>query len=167
MQDFAITVNGFSKAFAMTGWRIGYLAAPPEIAERVVALHGHMVTGVCSFIQRAVALAMHDPRTEKSITEMANEYARRRDYVVKELSGITKLVKPRGTFYAFPDISEYDSSSEKFALDLLERAKVAVVPGASFGPSGEGFVRLSFATSMENLQKAFSRIKTSIATIHA
>jgi len=167
MEDFTITVNGFSKALAMTGWRLGYLAAPTKIAERLVALHGHIVTGACSFIQRAAALAMRDPRTEKSITEMAAEYLKRRNFVVNELSKMTDCVRPKGTFYAFPDISKYGLSSEKFSLQLLERAKVAVVPGDSFGPSGEGFVRLSFATSMENLEKAFSRMKTAIAPIQA
>ena len=166
MEDYAITVNGFSKAYAMTGWRLGYLAAPSKIAERVIALHGHMVTGACSFMQRAAALAMRDPRTEKSVAEMVTEYAKRRNFVVNELSKITKLVRPKATFYAFPDISKY-GRSEKFSLDLLDRAKVAVVPGDSFGPSGEGFVRISFATSMEILQKAFSRIRSSITSMQA
>jgi aminotransferase len=167
MEDFTITVNGFSKAFAMTGWRLGYFAAPTKIAERMVALHGHIVTGACSFMQRAAALAMRDPRTEKSITEMTAEYLKRRNFVINELSKITNIVRPKGTFYAFPDISKYGLTSEKFSLELLERAKVAVVPGDSFGPSGEGFVRMSFATSMENLEKAFSRMKPAIATIQA
>lgn len=167
MEDFTITVNGFSKACAMTGWRLGYFAAPTKIAERMVALHGHIVTGACSFMQRAAALAMRDPRTEKSITEMTAEYLKRRDFVISELSKITNIVRPKGTFYAFPDISKYGLSSEKFSLELLEKAKVAVVPGDSFGPSGEGFVRMSFATSMENLEKAFSRMKPAIATIQA
>jgi aspartate/methionine/tyrosine aminotransferase len=133
----------------------------------MVALHGHIVTGACSFMQRAAALAMRDPRTEKSITEMTAEYLKRRNFVINELSKITNIVRPKGTFYAFPDISKYGLTSEKFSLELLERAKVAVVPGDSFGPSGEGFVRMSFATSMENLEKAFSRMKPAIATIQA
>jgi len=167
MEDLTITVNGFSKALAMTGWRLGYLAAPTKIAERVVAIHGHIVTGACSFIQRAAALAMRDPRTEKSIAEMAAEYLKRRDFVANQLGKITSCVRPKGTFYAFPDISKCGLTSEKFSLELLERARVAVVPGDSFGPSGEGFVRLSFATSMENLEKAFSRMIPAITTIAA
>ena len=167
MEDYAIVVNGFSKSLAMTGWRLGYLAAPAKIAEAVVAIHGHMVTGPCSFVQRAAAMAMRDTKTENAIVDMVNEYLKRRDFVVNELRKWTKLMPPKGTFYAFPNISEYGLSSEKFALELLEKAQVAVVPGDSFGPSGEGFVRLSFATSMKNLVEAFDRIKRAIPTIHA
>ena len=107
MEDFTVTVNGFSKAYAMTGWRLGYLAAPPPIAERVVTIHGHMVTGACTFAQRAIALAMRDDLTEKTVDEMVAEYSKRRDLVVDELGKITGVncTKPQGTFYAFPNIS--------------------------------------------------------------
>lgn len=168
MEDLAIIINGFSKSLAMTGWRLGYLSAPADIAERVLAVHGHMVTGPCTFAQRAAALAMRDPRTEKSIIDMASEYSKRRDLVVSELGKMAKMkfIRPKGTFYAFPNVSEYGLRSEEFAIELLNRAKVAVVPGNSFGAGGEGFMRISFATSMENLVKAFNRIQTVISTIH-
>jgi aspartate/methionine/tyrosine aminotransferase len=168
MEDFTITVNGFSKAYAMTGWRLGYLAAPPKIAERVVAIHGHMVTGACTFAQRAIALAMRDQITEKAIAEMVAEYSRRRDLVMDELKEIKGIQckKPEGTFYAFPNISHYGLRSADFALKLLNEAKVAVVPGDSFGTRGEGYVRLSFATSRDNIAAAFKRIRPVMSGIH-
>lgn len=168
MEDFTVTVNGFSKAYAMTGWRLGYLAAPPPIAERVVTIHGHMVTGACTFAQRAIALAMRDDLTEKTVVEMVAEYSRRRDLVMDELGKITgiKCTKPEGTFYAFPDISHYCLRSADFALKLLDEAKVAVVSGDSFGSRGEGYVRLSFATSRDNLVTAFNRMRHVMSEIH-
>jgi len=168
MEDFTVTVNGFSKAYAMTGWRLGYLAGPPPIVERVVAIHGHMVTGACTFAQRAIALAMRDDLTEKTAEEMVAEYSKRRDLVVDELGKITGVncAKPKGTFYAFPDISHYGLRSVDFALKLLNEAKVAVVPGDSFGSMGEGYVRLSFATSRDNLATAFNRMRHVISEIH-
>jgi aspartate/methionine/tyrosine aminotransferase len=168
MEDFTLTVNGFSKAYAMTGWRLGYLAAPPGIAERVVAIHGHMVTGACTFAQRATALAMRDPLTEKALEEMVAEYSRRRDLVVDELKEIAGIecTKPEGTFYAFPDISRYGLHSAEFALKLLDGAKIAVVPGDSFGSRGEGHIRLSFATSRDNLATAFNRMRHVMSEMH-
>ena len=168
MEDFTVTVNGFSKAYAMTGWRLGYLAAPPPIAERVVTIHGHMVTGACTFAQRAIALAMRDDLTEKTVDEMVAEYSKRCDLVVDELGKITGVncTKPQGTFYAFPNISHYGLRSADFALKLLDEAKVAVVPGDSFGSMGEGYVRLSFATSRDNLTTAFNRMRHVISEIH-
>ena len=168
MEDLTVTVNGFSKAYAMTGWRLGYLAAPPPIAERVVTIHGHIVTGACTFAQRAVALAMRDDLTEKTVEEMVAEYSKRRDLVVEELGKITgiKCTKPEGTFYAFPNVSHYGLHSADFALKLLDEAKVAIVPGDSFGSRGEGYVRLSFATSRDNLVTAFNRMRHVMSEIH-
>jgi aspartate/methionine/tyrosine aminotransferase len=165
MEEFTVTVNGFSKAYAMTGWRLGYLAAPPQIAERVVAIHGHMVTGACTFAQRAAALAMRDELTEKKIEEMIVEYSTRRDLVMDKLGEISgvKCTKPEGTFYAFPDISHYGLRSADFALRLLNESKVAVVPGDSFGSGGEGYIRLSFATSRDNLSTAFNRMQGALS----
>lgn len=165
MEDFTVTVNGFSKAYAMTGWRLGYLAAPPSIAERVTAIHGHIVTGACTFAQRAIAQAMRDDLTESAVKEMVAEYSRRRDLVVNELGRFTgaKCTKPQGTFYAFPNISHYGLRSADFAMKLLDEAKVAVVPGDSFGGKGEGYIRLSFATSRDNLATAFTRMRRVIS----
>ncbi len=161
-ENLAITVNGFSKSIAMTGWRLGYVAAPPAIAERITAIHSHMVTGACTFAQRAVALALHDSRTEKCINDMVSEYARRRDILARELQRITGIscLLPTGTFYAFPNISGLGLKSQDFARELLERGKVAVVPGNSFGTKGEGHVRLSFATSTDSLMTALDRVRS-------
>jgi aminotransferase len=167
MKDLTITVNGFSKCLAMTGWRLGYMIAPAAIAARLKAIHSHIVTGPCSFAQRAVALAQQDPMTEKSVKQMAAEYLQRRDLVVRELSKIKGIscVPPRGAFYAFPNISRFGLSSMEFSRTLLEKGRVAVVPGNEFGSRGEGFVRLSFATSREKLTSAFERIKNTLAQL--
>jgi aspartate/methionine/tyrosine aminotransferase len=127
-----------------------------------------MVTGACTFAQRAIALAMRDDLTEKTVDEMVAEYSKRRDLVVDELGKITGVncTKPQGTFYAFPNISHYGLRSADFALKLLDEAKVAVVPGDSFGSMGEGYVRLSFATSRDNLTTAFNRMRHVISEIH-
>lgn len=162
MKEYAITVNGFSKAMAMTGWRLGYMAAPSEITKRATAIHGHMVTGPSTYSQRAAALALNDPRTEKSINEMTSEYQRRRDVVTHELNKMKGIScsKPKGTFYAFPNISGLGMTGQAFTKELLERAKVAVIPGDAFGDHSGEFVRLSFATAMDKLKIALQRIQT-------
>jgi aminotransferase len=167
MEELVITVNGFSKAMAMTGWRLGYLAGPRIIVQRIKAIHSHMVTGPCTFAQRAAALALHDPRTSVSISKMVLEYSKRRELVVKELEGIEGIscVKPQGTFYAFANITRIGLSSEKFTRELLEKARVAVVPGNAFGTQGEGFIRLSFAASANELTTAFERIRNAIVEL--
>jgi aminotransferase len=167
MEELVITVNGFSKAMAMTGWRLGYLAGPRIIVQRIKAIHSHMVTGPCTFAQRAAALALHDPRTSVSISKMVLEYSKRRELVVKELEGIEGIscVKPQGTFYAFVNITRIGLSSEKFTRELLEKARVAVVPGNAFGTQGEGFIRLSFAASANELTTAFERIRNAIVEL--
>ncbi len=167
MKDLTVTINGFSKTTAMTGWRIGYMAAPIEITKRVTAIHSHMVSGACTFGQRAAAQALGDARTEKSIIEMTTEYQRRRDVVMHELSKIKGIscTKPKGTFYAFPNISSLKMSGQEFTKEILERAKVAVVPGEAFGDHSGAFVRLSFATAMERLNVALERIQTTVNQI--
>ena len=167
MEELAITVNGFSKALAMTGWRLGYLAGPRTIVQRIKAIHSHMVTGPSTFAQRAAALALHDPRTSVSISKMVLEYSKRCELVVKELEGIEGIscVKPQGTFYAFANITRIGLSSEKFTRELLEKARVAVVPGNAFGTQGEGFIRLSFAASANELTTAFERVRNAIVEL--
>jgi len=167
MKEFAITINGFSKAMARTGWRLGYLVAPRSITKAVATIHGHLVTGACTFAQRAAALALRDERTDKTIKEMVQEYQHRRDLVVRELAKIDGIscFSPKGTFYAFPNISTFGLKSQELAMRLLDRSKVAVVPGDSFGERGEGFLRLSFATSRERLKTALERIRDSISEL--
>jgi aminotransferase len=167
MEELVITVNGFSKAMAMTGWRLGYLAGPRAIVQRIKAIHSHMVTGPSTFAQRAAALALRDPRTSESISEMVSEYSKRRELVAKELAGIERIscLNPQGTFYAFVNIKRIGLSSENFTRELLEKARVAVVPGNAFGPHGEGFIRLSFAASANELTAAFERIRNAIVEL--
>ena len=161
MEESVITVNGFSKSMAMTGWRLGYMAAPRSIAQCVAAIHGHLVTGPCTFAQRAAALALRDARTDKAVRDMVKQYQLRRDIVVRELTRIegVSCFSPRGTFYAFPNIRSIGLRSQEFAMKLLDRSKVAVVAGDSFGTGGEGFIRLSFATSSERLKTALERMR--------
>jgi len=149
----------------MTGWRLGYMVAPRNITERVIAIHSHLVTGACTFAQRAAALALRDDRTERSIRDMVSEYQVRRDIVVSQLEKIDGIscLSPKGTFYAFPNISELGLTPQESARELLSRTKVAVVPGNSFGPHGEGFIRLSFATARERLEIALDRIQRVMA----
>jgi aminotransferase len=169
MEELVITVNGFSKAMAMTGWRLGYLAGPRMIVQRIKAIHSHMVTGPSTFVQRAAALALHDPRTAESISKMVLEYSKRRELVDRELDRIDgfSCIKPQGTFYAFPNITQFGLGSETFSRDLLEKARVAVVPGKEFGPHGEGFIRLSFATSTAELTTAFERIRNAVVKLRS
>jgi aspartate/methionine/tyrosine aminotransferase len=166
MKDLSISVNGFSKATAMPGWRLGYLAAPKSITARVTAIHSHLVTGACTFAQRAAALALRDERTEKSIKEMVSEYQLRRDIVMdalKQIDGVS-CCSPKGTFYAFPNVSVYEMKSQELASELLNKAKVAVVPGAAFGVRNERFIRLSFATAKEKLKTALERMQQIMPT---
>ena len=169
MEELAITVNGFSKSMAMTGWRLGYLAGPRTIVQRIKAIHSHMVTGPCTFVQRAAALALRDQRTSESINKMVLEYARRRELLITGLTktGVISCKKPQGTFYAFANITRSGLSSEKFSKALLERARVAVIPGNAFGPHGEGFVRLSFAASIEEISAAMERARSVIPELKA
>jgi aspartate/methionine/tyrosine aminotransferase len=153
----------------MTGWRLGYLAGPRMIVQRIKAIHSHMVTGPSTFVQRAAALALHDPRTAESISKMVLEYSKRRELVDRELDRIDgfSCIKPQGTFYAFPNITQFGLGSETFSRDLLEKARVAVVPGKEFGPHGEGFIRLSFATSTAELTTAFERIRNAVVKLRS
>jgi len=167
MEEFSITVNGFSKSMAMTGWRLGYMVAPRSITERVTAIHGHLVTGACAFAQRAAALALRDERTDETAKDMVEEYQVRRDMVVGELAKVDGIscFSPKGTFYAFPNIASIGLKSQELAMKLLGRSKVAVVPGDAFGRCGEGFIRLSFATSREKLKIALERIRDAISEL--
>jgi aspartate/methionine/tyrosine aminotransferase len=167
MKEFSVTVNGFSKSMAMTGWRLGYLVAPSSIAKCVTAIHGHLVTGACSFAQRAAALALRDERTDKTVRDMVEEYQVRRDMVVGELAKVDGIscFSPRGTFYAFPNIASIGLKSQELAMKLLDRSKVAVVPGDAFGKCGEGFIRLSFATSRDRLKIALERIRDAVSEL--
>ncbi len=154
-----ILSNGFSKAFAMTGWRLGTVVAPEEIAEKMMLVLQTTSSCVSPFIQRAGLEAITGDQSDTR--NMMGEYRRRRDRVVDTLNSIDGVTcpVPGGSFYAFPDISGIGLSSQEFAERLLEEQGVALLPGTDFGENGEGHVRISFATSQENLSEGLTRIK--------
>jgi aspartate aminotransferase len=155
--NLTLTVNGFSKPYAMTGWRVGYVAAPEPIARAIDALQSHSTSNICSFAQKGALAAYKGP--QDCVEEMRKEFDKRRQRVMQALDGMPKLsyVKPQGAFYVLVDISKTGYNSTKFAETLLEKYKVAVVPGIAFG--NDQTIRLSYATSMENIEKGMARLK--------
>ncbi|MCZ7373122.1 MAG: pyridoxal phosphate-dependent aminotransferase [Candidatus Methanoperedens sp.] len=157
MQDLTITVNGFSKAYAMTGWRLGYVCAPKEIYEQMLKLHSHSVSQATSFVQYAGIAALQGDQT--CVADMVKEFRARRDLLVVGLNRLgIKCACPDGAFYAFADVSEY-GSGEKVAELLLNKAFVATTPGAAFGEAGNDFIRISYATSQERIREALRRME--------
>lgn len=155
-----ILSNGFSKAFAMTGWRLGSVIAPPEVTERMMMLLQTTSSCVSSFVQRAGIAAIEGEQSP--VHMMMEEYKSRRNLIVNGLNSIPGIQchMPGGAFYAFPNISSFGLTSEDFANVMLEKAGVALLPGSNFGSQGEGFVRLVYASSRENITKALERIAT-------
>jgi aspartate aminotransferase len=157
MRERTVTVNGFSKAYAMTGWRLGYVAAPRPITSQLFKVHQQSVTSAATFTQIAGACALEGP--QDVLDEMLREYDGNRRLVVDALNSMPGVhcPVPEGAFYAFPSL-EGARDSARFAQELLEEALVAVTPGVAFGPTGEGHVRVSFATSADVLERAFERM---------
>jgi len=153
----AVTVNGLSKSYSMTGWRIGYLAAAADISEAVSRLQDHSTSNPVSISQKAALAAFDMP--EDFCRKICEEFCRRRDYSISRLLGMQKIgfVKPQGAFYIFCDISKTGMSSVTFSDRLLEEALVSVIPGAGFGR--DDYVRISFAASIEQLEKGMNRIE--------
>lgn len=165
MKDKTILMNGFSKYFAMTGWRLGYLAAPKPYIEIMTRLSFLATAGCSMFIQYAAVEAL---RQDKSDSEkMRFEYNRRRDYLYEELNKIDNLscLKPQGAFYIFLNIKQTGMSSDEFAMYLLEEAGVATIPGTAFGEEGEGFVRISYATAFEDIVEAVGKVKVAMSEL--
>jgi len=158
-KDCVITVNSFSKTYAMTGWRIGYVVAHEATATEIRKIHGYMVSCAPASAQKAALEALLGP--QNSVTKMVEEYHRRRDQVVAGLNEVDgfQCTPPRGTFYAFPDIRNLQTPSARIADELLERAGLAVIPGSAFGTAGERHLRLSFAASQDNIREALARLK--------
>ena len=153
-----ILINGFSKAFAMTGWRLGFVCAPKEISEAIYKIHQYGMMCASTMSQHAGIEALKHGRPE--VEEMRQSYRRRRNYIVKSFNEIGLVChNPGGAFYAFPSIARTGLTSQEFAEKLLMEEKVAVVPGDVFGESGEGHIRCSYATSMEQLKEAIIRIE--------
>lgn len=164
MQDRTITINSFSKTYAMTGWRVGYVVANQQISAGIRRIHSYAVSCVSPAFQKAALAALTGP--QDCVKHMVKEYAERREITVERLANIKPLecVKPRGTFYLFPDISALGRPSADLAEQLLKRAKVATIPGRAFGPSGEGHLRMSTAVSKANLAEAVTRIERLVQT---
>lgn len=162
MKDQTIVINGFSKYYVMTGWRIGWIAAPKEIIEPIFRLVFHTTACGTHFIQKAALVAMTEE--DGSSREMIEEFKRRRDFLAEKINAIDKLscLVPKGAFYIFMNIKKTGMSSEEFADYILNECQVAVVPGPVFGSNGEGFVRLSYATSMDNIEVGMNRIKAAV-----
>lgn len=160
-----IVLNGFSKAFAMTGWRLGVAIGPEEIIEKMGLLVQTLCSCVPPFIQRAGIAALKENQIE--IRRMMEIYKERRDFMVdglNKLLGISCL-KPDGAFYVFPNITKTGMTSEEFADFILEKAKVAILPGTNFGNYGEGYVRLVYANSIENIKEGLKRIKEALKNL--
>lgn len=160
MKKRTIIVDGFSKTYSMTGWRLGFGIMPSELAKRVDLLLTHSVGSTAHFTQFAGLEAIIGP--QDMVTEMVNEYQRRRNAVVEGLNALPGFTcqKPQGAFYAFPNITGTGKGSGKLANLILEKAGVALLPGNSFGEYGEGYLRISYATSLENIQMGLERIRS-------
>jgi len=150
--------DGFSKSYAMTGWRVGFACGPREIIGAMTKIHQYTIMCVSITSQMAAAEALVSGR--KSVEQMKREYNRRREFVVTELNSLgLKCQRPQGAFYVFPCIKSTGLSSMEFSRKLLEEQKVAVVPGTAFGSCAEGYIRISYASSMDNLKEALVRVK--------
>lgn len=157
LKDRTITVNGFSKTYAMTGWRLGYLVAPSQLVSIINKLHIHTHTGTCPFIQEAATAAF---QCEQEVENMRKQYEQRRDVFISKLNSIPhlKVIKPEGAFYAWVRFDVPDMDSMQFARWLLNEAHVLGIPGRAYGDQCDSFIRFSFASSMEDLIEAADRI---------
>jgi aminotransferase len=157
MKEHTVFLGGFSKAFAMTGWRVGYAAAPKEIIAAMTKIHQYTMMCVPTMSQMAALEALKGE--QDSVTEMVEDYSRRRMVMVKGFRDIgLDCYEPRGAFYAFPSIKCTGMTSEEFAEKLLTEEKVAVVPGSAFGKCGEGYIRCCYATSLTDIEEALKRM---------
>lgn len=164
MAERCIVVNGFSKAYAMTGWRLGFVCAPPEITKQMLKIHQYaiMCAPTTSQLAAVEALKNGDPDIEM----MRAEYDKRRKYIVEELNRIgLPCFEPKGAFYVFPYIGGFGMSSEQFCERLLNEGKVAIVPGTAFGKGGEGYARISYAYSVKHITEAIERIERFVSKL--
>jgi len=158
MKERTILINGFSKAYAMTGWRLGYACGPKEIIEQMVKIHQYAIMCAPTTSQYSAVEALK--KGDEDVKLMRESYNQRRRFLMNAFKEIgLKCFEPYGAFYVFPCIKEFGMTSEEFAMKFLEEEHVAVVPGTAFGDSGEGFLRISYAYSIENLKKAMTRLK--------
>lgn len=165
MAERTVTLNGFSKAYSMTGWRVGYAAAPTELIGAMNKIHQHNTTCAPSFVQRAAVEALRGEGDE--VAEMVREYQRRRDLAVREINSVPGLRcnSPMGSFYIFINVKGLGMGETELAARLLDEAKIALVPGSVFGKNGEGYLRMSFANSYENIKEGCARLKAAAEKI--
>lgn len=168
MRDRAVIISGFSKTFAMTGWRVGYIATDAKLAARILRTHQYSTTCSPTFIQVALAESMDTPRTRKQVEEMIQAFTNRRKLIMKLLDEIPQLsyVKPYGAFYIMVDVSGLGMTSTEFAQKLLEEKYVATVPAVGLDDKTGKFVRFSYATSEENIQEGLRRIKEMVEELN-
>jgi len=157
-RERTIVINGFSKAYAMTGWRLGYACASREIIESMTRIQQSTTTCPVSFVQKAGIAALRGP--QEQVRKMVEEYDRRRRFMVERLNEIegVRCVRPKGAFYVFPDISSLKMPSSEFCLRLLEETGVSTTPGSVFGECGEGHIRISYASDIQTISEGIKRI---------
>ena len=164
MKERTILINGFSKAYAMTGWRLGYACAPAEIIKQMTKIHQYAIMCAPTISQYAAIEALKNG--DKDVDMMRDSYNQRRRFLMAAFKDIgLKCFEPHGAFYVFPSIKEFKMTSEEFATELLKQEHVAVVPGTAFGQCGEGFLRISYAYSIDNLKIAMERLNNFITML--
>ena len=157
MRERTIVINGFSKGFAMTGWRLGYCCGPENIIEQMIKLHQFAIMCAPTTSQYAAVEGLRN--CENEVQEMRKSYNQRRRFLMNEFKRMgLECFEPYGAFYVFPSIKEFGMTSEEFATKLLQEEKVAVVPGSAFGDCGEGYLRISYAYSLDELKEALGRV---------
>ena len=161
MKERTIVINGFSKAFSMTGWRLGYACGPELIMSQMLKIHQFAIMCAPTNSQYAAVEALKN--CDDEVQKMKEEYGRRRKFMLSRLRGMgLKCFEPFGAFYIFPNISEFGMTSDEFATRFLNEERVAAVPGTAFGDCGEGFLRMSYASSLDNLKTAMERLENFI-----
>ena len=164
MKERTIMINGFSKSYAMTGWRLGYACGPKNILEQMIKIHQFAIMCAPTTSQHAAVEALK--KCDGVVTEMRETYNQRRQFLMHRFKEMDiPCFEPFGAFYVFPNISKFGMTSEEFAMELLNKEKVAVVPGTAFGDCGEGFLRISYAYSIENLKVALDKIEHFIKSL--
>lgn len=162
MSERTVSIFSCSKTYSMTGWRVGYLCGPAEAVQTMHKMQEEVVSCPTAFAEYGAVAALDGP--QDCVAEMVAEFDRRRRYMVDAIEDIPgiRCVEPKGAFYLFPNISSFGLTSAEMAMHLLEKAAVVTVPGDAFGPSGEGFLRLSYASSLEDLEEAAKRIRRGV-----
>ncbi len=167
-RERTVLLGGFSKDYAMTGWRLGYAAAPAPMLQALLRIHQHLIMAAPTPAQYAALAALQDPRAAEAVAAMRAEYDRRRRLIVDGLNAMGLTTRePHGAFYAFAEVRATGLDDETFAWRLLEEEEVAVVPGSAFGPGGEGYIRCSYATAYEKIEEAIERMARFVQRLRA